>query len=307
MVLNILLLVIGFVLLIRGADAFVEGASALAHRFNIPEIIIGLTIVAMGTSAPEAAVSISSVLHGANSVAIGNALGSNIVNILFVLGIAAVITPLTIKNKTVRYEIPFLIFSTLALMWFGVEHSVIARTAAGVLLLLFAMFLGYLYFNARREILNAEKQIPECSIAKMVVFLIFGLVALVLGSDLTVKSATGLATLLHIPGRIIGLTVIAIGTSLPELVTCITAARKKHVNLVIGNIIGSNIFNILFVLGLAGLVRPIRFEYVFAVDAAISVMITIMLWLCAIYAQKLNRKMGILFLICYAGYLVYLI
>lgn len=306
MLLNIILLVVGLFLLIRGANAFVDGATALARRFHISEIIIGLTIVAMGTSAPEVAVSISSALHGAGSVAIGNAFGSSIANILLVLGISAVITPLIFKNKTIRYEIPFSIFVTIVLMWFGVRYGAITRGVAGILLLLFVVFLGYLYFDAKQEKAKPQK-IQEISLVKIIVFLVLGIVALVFGSDLTVKSATNLATLLHVPNRIIGLTVVAIGTSLPELVTCISAARKKYVDLVVGNIIGSNIFNILFVLGLTGLVHPIRFEYAFAIDAAIAVIVSIILWLCAIYTQTLNRKMGWLFLVCYAVYLVYLI
>ena len=306
MLVNILLLVLGLFLLIRGANAFVDGATALAHRFNIPEIIIGLTVVAMGTSAPEAAVSITSVLHGANGVAIGNALGSNIVNILLVLGVSALITPLRFQKETIRYEIPFVIFITIMLMWFGVQYGAITRLGAGVLLLFFCVFLGYLVLADKKEFFQTEEG-QFMSSGKIMLFLVLGLIALVWGSDLTVKSATNLATLLHVPNRIIGLTLVAFGTSLPELVTCIAAARKKRTSLVIGNIIGSNIFNILFVLGISGLVRSIYFEYGFVIDAAISVMITIMLWLFAIHAQNLSKRAGVLFLLCYAGYLIYLI
>jgi len=306
MLLNIVLLVIGFVLLIRGADAFVDSAAALARRFNISEIVIGLTVVAMGTSAPEVAVSVSSVLHGAGGVAMGNVLGSNIVNVLLILGISSIITPLVLQNKTIKYEIPFVIFITLVLMWFGVMYGAINWVAALVFLGLFGLFLGYLYFGTAQETLSTKK-VSEKSLIKIIIFLVLGLAALVFGSDLTVNSSTKLADMLGVPNRIIGLTLIAFGTSLPELVTCITAARKKHTGLIVGNIIGSNIFNILFVLGITGLVRPIGFEYSFLIDAAISVFVMIMLWLIAIYAHKLNRKAGILFLICYVAYLVYLI
>ena len=305
MLINILLLVLGLFLLIRGANAFVDGAVALAYRFNIPEIIIGLTIVAMGTSAPEAAVSIASGLHGANSVAIGNILGSNIVNVLLILGVSAIITSLHFQKKTIQYEIPFVIFITIMLMWFGVQYGMITRFVAGILLAFFCFFLGYLVFADKKEIFQAE-HVPEMSFGKISVFLIFGLIALIFGSNLTVESATNLATIFHVPNRIIGLTLVAFGTSLPELVTCVSAARKKRTSLVIGNIIGSNIFNILFVLGIAGLVRQMHFEYSFVIDAGISVMITIMLWLFAIYKQNLTRGAGILFLLCYAGYLLYL-
>ncbi len=306
MLLSLLLLVIGFILLVRGANTFVDGAVALAHRFNVPEIIIGLTIVAMGTSAPELAVSISSALHGAGGMAIGNALGSNIINILLVLGTAALVTPLNVQQKTVRYEIPFLIFITVMLTWFGIEYTAITRTVSCMLLLFFAMFVCYLYFNARKEIIKAEKT-PEISLTKTITFLCVGLLVLVFGSDLTVKSATDLANILHVPDRIIGLTLVALGTSLPELVTCVIAAHKKRTGLVIGNIIGSNIFNILFVLGITGLVVPMHFSYSFVIDATISAVITMLLWLFAVYKHKLARSAGIVFLICYIGYLIYLV
>lgn len=303
---NILLLVIGFVLLIRGADAFVDGASALARRFNIPEIIIGLTVVAMGTSAPEAAVSISSVLHGAGGVAIGNVIGSNIANILLILGVTAVITPLFVQKKTIQYEIPFVIFITIVMMWFGARYGEITRWAAGILMAFFVLFLRYLYNGAEKNMVHkvSTRNMP---VFKILMMLVLGVIALILGSKFTVSSATNLAELLKVPNRIIGLTLIALGTSLPELVTCVIAARKKHTDLIIGNIIGSNIFNILFVLGVAGLVLPIKFEYAFLVDAAISVVITTFLWIVTIYEQSLNRKMGLFFLACYAFYLIYLI
>ena len=306
MLLNILLLVIGFVLLIRGADAFIDGASALARRFNIPEIIIGLSIVAFGTSAPEAAVSISSVLQGASGVAVGNVLGSNIVNILLILGVSSVIAPLAVQKKTIQYEIPFVIFITIMLMWIGIRYGAITRSGAAVLCLCFVLFLGYLYFSAKKEIVNATKT-PEMSMTKILVYIVIGACALVLGSDLTVDSSVKLAEILHVPNRIIGLSLVAFGTSLPELVTCIVAARKKRVGLILGNIIGSNIFNILFVLGITGLIAPIKFDYAFTTDTAISVVITTILWLITIYGHKLTRSVGIFFLVCYVGYLGYLI
>ena len=306
MLVNILLLILGLFLLIRGADAFVDGATALAHRFNIPEIIIGLTVVAMGTSAPEAAVSISSAVQNASGVAVGNVLGSNIANILFILGGSATITTLPFKKKTIQYEIPFVIFITLVLMWFGVQYGAINRIASVVLLLLFCVFLGYLWAADKKEILYVKEK-TNMSLIKIGLSLLLGMGALIIGSNLTVESATNLATIFHVPNRIIGLTLVAFGTSLPELVTCISAARKKHTGLVVGNIIGSNIFNVLFVLGIAGLISPIHFEYAFVIDAAISVMITILLWLFAIYRQNLTRGAGILFLLCYVGYIMHLI
>ena len=303
---NIILLALGFFILVRGADAFVDGASALAQRFKIPQIIIGLTVVAMGTSAPEAAVSISSVLHGSGGVAVGNVIGSNIANILLILGVTAMITPLFVQKKTIQYEIPFVTFITIVLMWFGAKYGAVTRLASGVFIAFFVVFLSYLYLSAKQHIVQTV-QTTKMSAGKIIIFLILGLAALVFGSNLTVNSATNLVALLHVPDRIIGLTLVAFGTSLPELVTCIVAARKKQTDLIIGNIIGSNIFNILFVLGITGLIHPISFEYSFLIDAAISVVITTFLWIITIYEQSLNRKTGILFLTGYILYLVYLI
>lgn len=305
MLLNILLLIIGFVFLVRGADAFIDGASVLARRFNIPEIIIGLTVVAFGTSAPEFAVTLSSLLSGASGVAVGNVLGSNIVNILLVLGLSSLLVPLPIQRKTAMFEIPFVIFITLILLWFGARYGVINRSGAIVLCALFLGFMGHLYFNSKEKIKKSVKK-TEMSVAKIILYLVLGLVVLILGNKMVVNSAVNLANIFHVPNRIIGLTLVAFGTSLPELVTCISALRKNHTDLILGNIIGSNIFNVLFVLGGAALIYPIKFEYAFTIDAAISIVITIFLWLVALYEQKLTRGAGIIFLLCYAGYLVYL-
>lgn len=305
MLLNILLLIIGFVFLVRGADAFIDGASVLARRFNIPEIIIGLTVVAFGTSVPEFAVTLSSVLSGASGVAVGNVLGSNIVNILLVLGLSSLLVPLPIQRKTAMFEIPFVIFITLILLWFGARYGVINRSGAIVLCALFLGFMGYLYFNSKEKIKKSVKK-TEMSVAKIILYLVLGLAVLILGSKMVVNSALNLANIFHVTNRIIGLTLVAFGTSLPELVTCISALRKNHTDLILGNIIGSNIFNVLFVLGGAALIYPIKFEYAFTIDAAISIVITIFLWLVALYEQKLTRGAGIIFLLCYAGYLVYL-
>lgn len=305
MLLSTVLLIAGFVLLICGANAFVEGASALANHLKVPKIIIGLTVVAIGTSIPEMAVTISSALHGANGMAVGNVLGSNIANILLILGVTSMITPLAFKKKTIKYEIPFVIFITILLMWFGMRYGAITRPVATLLLMIFLLFVGYLYINAKKEIVEAE-QVSKMPLSKISLFLILGAATLIFGSKLTVNSAIDLANMLHVPNRIIGLTLLAVGTSLPELVTCIIAARKKHVSLVIGNIIGSNIFNILIVLGSAGLIYPIDFEFSFLIDAAIAIVVTTCLWLFAIYRQRLTRNMGLFFLTSYLVYLVYL-
>lgn len=306
MLLDLILLVFGFVLLIKGADYFVDGASSLATRMCIPPIIIGLTVVAMGTSAPEAAVSISSALHGSNAIAIGNVLGSNIANIFLILGFTAMITTLTVQKNTVRYEIPFVGFITLLLCWMGARYGMISRAGAGCLLGLFTAFLIYLYFISRNT--ECELDTPKTlSPAKIALFIVLGLIALVWGSNLTVESACALARYVGVSERVIGLTIIAIGTSLPELVTSVIAARKGESDIAIGNIVGSNIFNILFVLGVAGVILPIPFNPAFLFDGAIAVMAVLLLFMFTARTKTLTRTRGIFFVLMYIAYLVWLI
>lgn len=284
----------------------VDGASAMARKLRVPEIIIGLTIVACGTSAPEAAVSISSVMQGAAGVGVGNILGSNITNILLILGISALITNLYVYKNTAVYEIPFVAFISLLLMFVGWQYGSVYRGSALVLCVLFLLFLVYLFFVAK----NHKDDTPEpknISSIKMFSFVLFGIVALVIGAKIIVYSAVNVAYALNISERIIGLTMVAFGTSLPELVTCIAAAVKKHSGLVIGNIIGSNIFNILFVLGVTGLIKPIPFEHSFLIDSAWGIVATVLLWIFVVRDRKLTWGKGLMFLLLYAVYIVWLI
>jgi cation:H+ antiporter len=306
MFISIILLILGFVLLSKGADVLVDGASAVARKFNIPEIVIGLTIVACGTSAPEAAVSISSVINGATGVGVGNILGSNIANILLILGVSALISNLYVQKNTVLYEIPFVAFVSLLLMFFGWQYGMVSRVAAMILCALFVLFLFYLYIISK----NQKDNVPQhenMQVWKMVSFVIFGIAALIIGAKLTVNSAVDIARALNISERVIGLTVIAFGTSLPELITCIVAAIKKCSDIVIGNIIGSNIFNILFVLGITGVIRPIPFENVFLVDSAWGIVATVLLLIFVLRDRILTKSKGIIFLILYAIYVTTLI
>ena len=306
MFLSIILLVAGFILLAKGADMLVDGACALARKFNIPEIIIGLTVVACGTSAPEAAVSISSVLHGASGVGVGNILGSNIANILLILGVSALITELHVQKNTILYEIPFVCFISVLLMFMGWQYGMIYRGGAMILCALFIAFLGYLFVAAKKQKDDAP-EIENISSLKMLLFIIFGIVALVFGAKLTVDSAVGIAHILNVPERIIGLTIIAFGTSLPELVTCIVAAIKKRSDIAIGNIVGSNIFNILFVLGITGLIKNIPFESAFLIDSVWGISATVLLWLFVVQSRKLTASQGFLFLVLYFVYIVSLV
>ena len=303
---NIILLIIGFVALSKGAALLVDGASAMARKLNVPEIIIGLTIVACGTSAPEAAVSISSVIQGASGVGVGNILGSNVVNILLILGVSALITNLYVQKNTVLYEIPFVAFISVLLMFMGWQYGMVYRGSALILCALFALFLTYLFVIAKNQKDDAP-EIKNMSLIKMISFVLFGIVALVISAKIIVYSAVNIAPALNISERVIGLTMIAFGTSLPELVTCIGAASKKHSDLVIGNIIGSNIFNILFVLGVTGLIKPIPFEHAFLTDAAWGIFATILLWIFVLHDRKLNWVKGLIFLLSYAVYIVWLV
>lgn len=297
---------VGFVLLAKGAGLLVDGSSAIARKLNIPEIIIGLTIVACGTSAPEAAVSISSVLHGAAGVGVGNVLGSNVVNIFLILGISALITNLYIQKNTAHYEIPFVVFVSVLLMFMGWCYGTIYRGGALILFALFLAFLVYLFGLAKKQ-KNDMPETKNMSSIKMILFVILGITALVFGAKLTVDSAVNIAHALNISERVIGLTVIAFGTSLPELVTCVVAAIKKRSDIVVGNIIGSNIFNVLFVLGLAGLISPIPFEHAFLLDAVWGIIAAILLWIFFVNDRKLSRSEGFVFLILYTLYILSLI
>ena len=294
-------------LLVRGADAFVDGSVAVARRWHIPEIVIGLTIVAMGTSAPEAAVSIASAFHGANGVAIGNVLGSNIANIFLVLGLTAAISALPVGKNTVRYEIPFVGAITLVLMWLGWRYGMISHWGATLLCVLFVGFIGYLFFVSGGEQSDDMPPAKQMSGIKMLIYIIGGIIALVIGSNLTVNSAVEIAHVLNVSDRIIGLTVVAVGTSLPELITCVVAAFKGQSDIAVGNIVGSNIFNILFVLGIAGIIQTIPFDMAFLTDGAIAMLAVVLLFAATARTGKLSRSMGILFVALYVFYIGYTI
>ena len=302
MLINILLLIVGFIMLIKGADYFVDGAAAMAARLKIPAIIIGLTVVAMGTSAPEAAVSISSALAGSNAIAIGNVLGSNIANIFLILGITATITTLCVQKNTIRFEMPFMILITLLLCGMGWQYGMISRVGAGILIGLFLVFLGYLFVISRGNT-DTNTETKQLGPTKITLFILLGLIALIFGSKITVLAAIDIAQAVGISERVIGLTIVAFGTSLPELVTSIIAARKGESDIAIGNIVGSNIFNILFVLGIAGLILPIPFNSAFLFDGVIATLAATLLFLFTCKHRKLGKIAGIIFVVLYAIYL----
>ena len=306
MIVNILVLIAGLVLLIEGADFFIKGASSLALKFKIPQIIIGLTIVAMGTSAPEASVSINSALKGVTGVTIGNVLGSNIINVMLILGLTSAICALKLQKNSVKYEMPFLLFITSLMCGVGYYFQVLNRVSGLVLLLLFGVFFVYL-FKMAKNMPQEEEPTKILNPILMLIFIVGGMSALVWGSDLTVNSAIEIAHQLNISDRIIGLTVVAIGTSLPELVTCAIAAIKKQPDIAVGNIIGSNIFNILFVLGVTCAISPVAFDKAFIFDGIVAIVSTILLFIFTCFDRKLNRYEGILFLLMYFAYVTYLV
>ncbi|MGN0657305.1 MAG: calcium/sodium antiporter [Ruminiclostridium sp.] len=310
-IVSVVMLVIGFVMLIKGADMFVDGASKVAVKLKVPMIVIGLTIVAFGTSAPEAAISITSACQDNAGIAVGNVIGSNIMNILIILGISALFAALSVKKTTFRYEIPFVIVITVVLLLLGLDGS-ISKLDAVILLLLFAVFFAYLIVLSKKGIDSGEEVEPlteKDTVPKMILFIIIGLVAIVLGSDFTVTGATAIAEAIGVEDRIIGLTIVAFGTSLPELVTSVTAAKKNCTDIAIGNIIGSNIFNILFVVGLAGVFspNPIGFQSSFIIDAIVALAAAVMLWVLIAKNEKLSRSGGVIMIAFYALYFVYLI
>lgn len=308
-VLQLLLLVVGFVLLMKGADWFVEGASKIADKFGIPQLVIGLTIVAMGTSLPEAAVSISAAVKGSAGITIGNVVGSNILNVLIILGLTAVICSIPVKKSTVKYEIPFTIGITAVLAALGLADNKVSRWEGAVLWVLMIVYLLYLLKMAKSG--EGMDDIPEAgkkdTLFKMALMVVVGVVMIVGGSDVTVDAATALATVFHMDERLIGLTIIALGTSLPELVTSVTAAVKGKTDIAIGNIVGSNIFNILFVVGTTALITPVEYSANFTVDSIVAIAAVVLLLVCVLPRRKLTRLGGALMLAGYAAYFVYLV
>ena len=298
---QLFILVLGFVMLVKGADWFVDGSSGIARKFGIPQLVIGLTIVAMGTSAPEAAVSITAAFKGSADITIGNILGSNILNVLIILGLSSVITSIAVAKPTVKIDTPFMIGMSILLPLLGLDGK-ISLLDGIILLIAFVGYLSYLFVTAKKNKEEADEETKELSLIKALLWTVIGLVLIVLGSDFTVDAATRIAKVLGLSERFIGLTIVALGTSLPELFTSVTAARKGNADIAIGNIVGSNIFNILFVVGLSATIIPVPFASGFIVDAIAAIYAAVLLWVCCFRTGKLNRPAGILMLISYVVY-----
>lgn len=305
MLIELVLLIVGFAMLIKGADIFVEGAAGIAAKFGIPQLVIGLTIVAMGTSAPEAAVSITAAFKGTADITIGNVVGSNIINILIILGVTALIVAVAVQQSTIRYEIPFVVLVSAVLLVMGALDGNIGRLDGVILWLLFIVYLAYLGVMAKRG-KEEQETFEDAPAWKLLLYVVIGIALIVLGADVSVDAASEIARVIGLSERFIGLTIVALGTSLPELCTSVVAATKGKADLAIGNIVGSNIFNILFVVGTTALIIPVPFNPAFVIDTAVAIGAAVLLWICVLPKKKLTRPGGILMLAGYAGYFVYL-
>lgn len=317
-ILQIALLIIGFIILIKGADWLVDGASSIATNFKVSKTLIGLTIVAFGTSAPELAVSISSLASGSTDMLLGNVIGSNIINVLLLIGVGALICPIKVNKDTVRKELPILLLISTALIVLFLDIPLvgdvvdsISRSDAIICLLFFCIFLYYLIVMAKRnrEMTSQKAEKPKYKLGKSFLFAALGLAGLVAGSQLVVNSATEIAHVIGVSDRIIALTIIALGTSLPELVTTIVAARRKETDLVVGNIIGSNIFNICVVMGIPvaifGTITPESFQMI---DLFMLIFSAVLLFILTRRDHQISRFDGALMLLIFAlyyGYIVY--
>ena len=303
-------LVAGFVLLIKGADYFVEGSSSVAKRLRVPSIIIGLTIVAMGTSLPECAVSLTASMSGQNALAVSNVIGSNIFNLMVVSGFCAVFCSLPIEKETLKKEFPFSIGCGVLLLVLGYIGMTVGHMDGVILLVLFATYIGSMVrsaLKARAEGQQVEEEEYEIlPVWKSILFIVGGMIAIKFGGDFVVDGAVVIATGFGLSENLIGLTIVACGTSLPELVTSVVAAKKNEVDMALGNVIGSNVFNVLFVLGIATSISPIAFIMENIIDIAILTLMSAFVWFLGWTKQKIDRKEGIIMLVMYAVYLVYI-
>jgi len=314
-----LLLLVGFALLIIGADYFVKGASAISAILRVPPILVGLTIVSFGTSSPEATVSITAALNGNDDVSLGNVVGSNLFNTLFVLGVTAFIAPIIVKSQTIRKEIPFSFLASITLLVLMADiflqdfsDNMLTRSDGIILLLIFAVFLYYIFELARKSRNDFEEQPSKMeekdkNWVKNGTFILGGLAAIVFGGDFVVKNSTEIALSLGMSEALVGLTIVAVGTSLPELVTSAVAAWKKESEIALGNIIGSNIFNILFVLGASATISPIGVNSSLFTDIFILIVYTIVVLIFAMTNLTIRKREGIFLAISYIVYMVYII
>ncbi len=315
----VILLILGFAFLVKGADAFVEGCSSIAKRFQVPSLIIGMTIVAMGTSLPETAVSITASVTGNNALAVSNAVGSNIFNLMIVVGVCAILTPVAVRKETLKIDFPFSIVCAVLLLVFGAIGMTLGHVDGVLFIVLFVIFILYMIKSAQNSrkgnkdmgveeaeyALEAE-EIQIMPVPKSIIFIVLGCAAIAFGSDWVVDGATTIAEAMGVSQTLIGLTVVAFGTSLPELATSIMAAKKNEVDMALGNAIGSNIFNILMVLGIAAAISPMAFITENIIDIVILIAFSAIVWIMAWTKRELSKKEGWVMAILYAVYVVYI-
>lgn len=314
--LAIVCLIIGFVFLVKGADLFVEGSSSIAKKLKVPSIVIGLTIVAIGTSLPEAAVSITASVTNNNALAISNVLGSNIFNLMVVIGVCAILTPVAVQKDVVRRDLPFSVICALLLLVLGYMGSMsLGRVDGIILLLLYIAFLGFMIYTAMKareagnenssEVVAEAEEIKIMSVPKSILFIVIGAVGIMIGGDVVVDSAVNIATSFGMSQTLVGLTIVALGTSLPELVTSVVAAKKKEVDMALGNAIGSNVANILMILGIASSISPIPFHMEDLIDICVLVVFSLLIWLFAWTKKRIDKGEGLVMVVLYVIYVVY--
>lgn len=307
MILNLIFIVVGIALVLWGADRLTDGAVALADRMGISQVVIGLTVVAMGTSMPEFTISLLSAIKGTTGLAVGNVIGSNIFNSLLIVGTSAVVAPMMILKSTVRKDIPFALVASVMLYLLS-QDGQISRWDAAILFVFFIIFMTITIKESKSEDSKKEDiQIKTIKVWKAIAFLLIGLTCLILGSNIFVNGATKLATTLGISDAVIGLTIVAGGTSLPELATSVVASRKGNSGIAIGNVLGSNVFNILMILGITGLITPMSIHGITQVDLTMLVVSMILLWLFSFTKYKIERWEGAILSILFIGYIIYLI
>ena len=303
---NVLFLLLGFIFLIKGADYFVDSASAIARRFKIPSMIIGLVIVSIGTSLPELSVSVSSSLNGMNDLSVANVVGSNIFNILMVLGFSSLITELPIEENSIKFDLPFLNIVNIMLLAMLINLT-LGRFNGVILIGIFVYFLWHTIKPILKNEDNTEKEIENKLSFKVIVLGILGVIGIILGGDMVVDSASNIAKMFGMSENLIGLTIVAIGTSLPEFATSIIAVLKGENEIAIGNVIGSNIFNILLILGVSSVISPIVVSFISVIDVVFMIGITILLYIFVAKRKVLNKYQGIVFILLYIGYIFYTI
>lgn len=306
-IIQVVLLLVGFVFLIKGSDFFVDGASSIASILKIPTIIVGLTIVAFGTSAPEAAVSITSSLTGSNAMAVSNVIGSNLFNILMVIGISALLGELLMEKEVLNKDLPFLVGITLLFAIFIIFGWDISNIEGIILLIILISYIFYLIRTARKSDNAKNVDKPKLSLPKSIIFIVVGIAGIVLGGDLVVNSASDIAIALGMSETLVGLTIVAVGTSLPELVTSLTALKKGENQLVIGNVIGSNIFNILFVLGASSAISAIPLDSSMLIDVIFMVFVTILCFIFGKTQDKYDKKEGAILVALFIIYMIFAI